>query len=139
MSSYEDDSDDEKEEAGSEGERMRRDVDGMAILDIDDELADDEISLQIPGGYSLVSSAPAALAAAIVINRLCCNWVRAGSRGSSRDRLKRAHATSATSEFLRQRRQNAQRQAAFGKVLRGRGLGGGILGAAEALRGRPRN
>ena len=38
-----------------------------AILDIDDELADDEVPLphQIPGGYFLVSSAPAALTAAL--------------------------------------------------------------------------
>ena len=53
----EDESDDEEEEAGSTGERLRRDVDEMSILDIDDELADYEVPLplQIPGGYSLVS------------------------------------------------------------------------------------
>ena len=40
----------------------------MAVLDIDEELADDEVPLplQIPGGNSLVSSAPAALTAALV-------------------------------------------------------------------------
>ena len=40
----------------------------MAILDIEGELADDEAPLphQINGGYSLVSSAPAALTAALV-------------------------------------------------------------------------
>ena len=52
----------------SEGERLRRDVDDMAILDIDDELADDDLPppLQIPGRYSLVSSAPAAFTAALL-------------------------------------------------------------------------
>ena len=61
----EDESDDDEEEAGSKDERLGRDVDERAILDIDYELAEDKPSLplQIPGGYSLVSSAPAALTA----------------------------------------------------------------------------
>ena len=67
-SSDEGESDDEEEEAESEGERLRRDVYEMAILNIDDELADDEVllPLQIPGRYFLVSSTPAALTAALV-------------------------------------------------------------------------
>ena len=67
-SSDEDESDDREEEAGSEGERLRMDVDETVILNIDDELVDDEVPLplQIPGGYSLVSSASAALTAALV-------------------------------------------------------------------------
>ena len=52
-------SDDEEKEAGSEGERLRSDLNEIAILDIDDELADDEVPLplQISSGYFLVSSA----------------------------------------------------------------------------------
>ena len=99
-SSDEDESDDEEEEAGSKGERLRRGADDMTILDIDDELADDKVPLplQIPSGYSFVSSVPAALIAALVkqsiMLRLGVDWLN----GSSRDRFKRAHATSTTSE-----------------------------------------
>ena len=70
----------------------------MAILDIDEELADDEVplQLQIPGGNSLVSSAPAALIAALVKQSILL-WFGVGwLKGSSYDRLKRAHATSTT-------------------------------------------
>ena len=54
----------------------------MTILGIDDELADDEIPLprQIPGGYSLVSSTPTALTAALVnqsiMLRLGVGWLK---------------------------------------------------------------
>ena len=44
-SSHENRSDDEEEEVGSEGRRLHRDVYDMTILDIDDELADDEVPL----------------------------------------------------------------------------------------------
>ena len=80
-SSNEDESNDEEERAGSDGERLLRDVNEMAILDIDDELADDEVllPLQTPGGYSLVNLAPAALTAAQVkqsiMLRLCVGWL----------------------------------------------------------------
>ena len=81
-SSDEDESDNEEEEAGSEGETLRRDVDEMAVLNIDDELADDEVSLrlQICDGYYLVSLAPAALTAALVMQsimlRLGVGWLK---------------------------------------------------------------
>ena len=66
--SSDEDERDKEEEAGREGKRLRRDVDEMAILDVDDELADDKVPLplQIPGGYSLVSSEPAILTTALV-------------------------------------------------------------------------
>ena len=81
-SSDEDESDDEEEEAGSEGQRLRRDVNEMAIQDIDDEIADDEVPLptQTPGGYFLMSSAPAALTVAHVkqsfMLRLGVGWIK---------------------------------------------------------------
>ena len=68
-SSDEDKSDDEEEEAGNEGETLHRDVDEMTILNIDDQHAEDEVPLllEIPGGYSLASSAPTTLTAALLI------------------------------------------------------------------------
>ena len=53
----------------------------MAILNIDDQLADDEVPLplEIPGGYSFVSSAPTALTAALetqsMMLRLGLGWL----------------------------------------------------------------
>ncbi|CAM9952086.1 unnamed protein product [Ascophyllum nodosum] len=140
-SSDEDESDDEEEEAGSKGERLRRGADDMTILDIDDELADDKVPLplQIPSGYSFVSSVPAALIAALVkqsiMLRLGVDWLMDHhATGSS------AHTPPLRLQRVpRQRRQHAQREAAVGKVLRGRDLGGGIFGATDALRGRPWN
>ena len=75
-------SDDEEEKAGSEGEILRTDVDEMTTLNINDELADGEfpLPLKISGGYSFVSSAPAALTAALVMQsimlRLSTGWLK---------------------------------------------------------------
>ena len=78
-----DDSDEEEEKTGSEGERLRNDVGGMVILDVDDELADDDVPLQrqTPGRYSLVSSAAAALTLALLVKqsimlRLSAGWLK---------------------------------------------------------------
>ena len=69
-SSDEDESETEEEGVMSGGQqsRPRPDVDELATLDIDDDVADDEalLPLEVPAGYSLVSSAPTALTRALV-------------------------------------------------------------------------
>ena len=102
-SSDEDEGDDEGDEVGSEGERLRRDVDDMAVLDIDEELADDEVPLplQIPGGKSLVSSAPASLTAALVkqsiLLKLGVGWLKGIITRQAQARTR--HLYSTTSGF----------------------------------------
>lgn len=61
----------------------------MGILDVDDELADCEVSLplQTPSGHSLLSSAPATLTVELGEQPVCCGWLWTGSRGSSCDRI----------------------------------------------------
>lgn len=59
-SSDKDESEDEEAKAASGGgKRLRGDVDGMAVLNIDYDLADGEVPLplEIPGGHSLVNTA----------------------------------------------------------------------------------
>ena len=71
------------EGVGSRGRnRPRQDFDRMTTLDIDDDVADDEVLLPLvlPVGCSLVSSAPAALTRALVnqevMLRLCMDLFR---------------------------------------------------------------
>ena len=59
-----------------------------------------------------------------------CGWVSGGSRGPSHGKLRRASTTSTTTEILRPRPQQTQREAAVVQVLGGRPVGGGILGVA---------
>ena len=83
-SSDEDESETEEEGVMSGGQqiRPRPDVDELATLDIDDDIADDEalLPLEVPAGYSLVSSAPTALTRALVnqeiLLRLGMGWFR---------------------------------------------------------------
>ena len=82
-SSDEDESETEEEGVRSGGEnRPRQEVDELATLDIDDDVADDEalLPLEVPAGYSLVSSEPAALTQALVnqkvLLRLGMGWFR---------------------------------------------------------------
>ena len=83
-SSDEDESETEEEGVMSGGQqnRPRPDVDELATLDIDDDVADDEalLPLEVPAGYSLVSSAPTALTRALVnqeiLLRLGMGWFR---------------------------------------------------------------
>ena len=82
-SSEEDESETEEEGVRSGGaNRPRQEVDELATLDIDDDVADDEalLPLEVPAGYSLVSSAPAALTEALVnqelLLRLGMGWFR---------------------------------------------------------------
>ena len=95
-SSDEDESETEEEGVRSRGEnRPRQEVGELATLNIDDDIADDEafLSLEVPAGYSLVSSAPAALTQALVDQEVL---LRLGSGGSSHERLKHARATATT-------------------------------------------
>ena len=68
--------------SGGQQNRPRPDVDELATLDIDDDVADDEalLPLEVPAGYSLVSSAPTALTRALVnqeiLLRLGMGWFR---------------------------------------------------------------
>ena len=93
----EDESDDEEGKAEREGEKLRRDVDETTILDIVDKLADDEVPLplQTPGGYSLVSSALAALTAALeeqpVMLRLGVGWLMAIITRQAQARTRHLH------------------------------------------------
>ena len=83
-SSDEDESETEEEGviSGGQQNRPRPDVDELATLDIDDDVADDEalLPLEVPAGYSLVSSAPTALTRALVnqeiLLRLGMGWFR---------------------------------------------------------------
>ena len=66
-----DESESESEEEGVKsggGGRPRQDVDDLATMDTDDDVADDEVllPLEVLAGYSLVSTAPAALTRALV-------------------------------------------------------------------------
>lgn len=80
-SSDEDESDDDFQDADSRGERRREDADKIAILDIDDDLADDEVPMpyRAPDGYTLWNKPPAALTAALakqrIMLRLGVGWV----------------------------------------------------------------
>ena len=81
--SNEDESETEEEGVRSGDEnRPRQEVDDLVTLDIDDDVADDEalLLLEVPVGYSLVSSAPAALTQALVnqeiVLRLGIDWFR---------------------------------------------------------------
>ena len=101
-SSDEDESETEEEGVRSRGEnRPRQEVDGLATLDIDDDVTDDKALLpfEVPAHYSLVSSAPAALELRHALTkRLCFGWVWAGSGGSSHERLMHARTTATTLE-----------------------------------------
>ena len=73
----------EKEGVGSGGgNRPRRDVDKLAIMDIDNDVADEEVlrPLVLHGGYSLISSVPADLTRALVnqgiMLRLGMGWFK---------------------------------------------------------------
>ena len=79
-SSDEDESETEEERLRSGGEnRPRQEIDELGTLDIDDDVADDEaiLPLEVPAGYSLVSSAPAALTQALV-NQEILLWLGMG-------------------------------------------------------------
>ena len=95
-----DESESEIEEEGVKsraGGRPRQDVDELATMDTDNDVADDEVllPLEVPAGYSLVSTAPAALTRALVhqeiLLRLGMGWFRgvitrkAQARTSDRD------------------------------------------------------
>ena len=80
-----DESESESEEEGGKsggGTRPRQDVDELATMDTDDDVADDEalLPLEVPADYSLVSTAPAALTRALVhqdiLLRLGMGWFR---------------------------------------------------------------
>ena len=80
-----DESESESEEEGVKGgggTRPRQDVDELATMDTDDGVADDEVllPLEVPAGYSIVSTAPAALTRALVhqeiLLRLGMGWFR---------------------------------------------------------------
>ena len=80
-----DESESESKEEGVKsggGGRPRQDVDELATMDTDDDVADDEVllPLEVPAGYSLVSTAPAALTRALVhqeiLLRLGMGWFR---------------------------------------------------------------
>ena len=80
-----DESESESEEEGvksGRGGRPRQDVDELATMDTDEDVADDEIllPLEVPAGYSLVSTTPAALTRALVhqeiLLRLGMGWFR---------------------------------------------------------------
>ena len=84
-SSDESESESESEEEGvksGEGTRPRQDVDELATMDTDDDVTDYEVllPLETPAGYSLVSTAPAALTRALVhqeiLLRLGMGWFR---------------------------------------------------------------
>ena len=77
---------DEENPPGSSDEESESETDQVvneeAVLDMDDDIADDETLLpfEVPGGYSLVSSAPAALTQNLVneeiLLRLGMGWFR---------------------------------------------------------------
>ena len=80
-----DESESESEEEGVKsggGTRPRQDGDELPTMDTDDDVADDEVllPLEVPAGYSLVSTAPAALTRALVhqeiLLRLGMGWLR---------------------------------------------------------------
>ena len=80
-SSDESESEEERVKSGG-GTRLRQDVDELATMDTDDDVADDEVllPLEVPAGYSLVSTAPAALTRTLVhqeiLLRLGMGWFR---------------------------------------------------------------
>ena len=77
---------DEENPPGSSDEESESETDQVvneeAVLDMDDDIADDEtlLSFEVPGGYSLVISAPAALTQNLVnqeiLLRLGMGWFR---------------------------------------------------------------
>ena len=69
-------------------------------MDTDDDVADDEVllPLEVPAGYSLVSTVPAALTRAFVHQEILLRLGMGWFRGSSLERLKHARATATTLE-----------------------------------------
>ena len=81
-SESESESEEEGVKSGGGGTRPRQDVDELATMDTDDDIADDEVllPLEVPARYSHVSTAPAALTRALVhqeiLLRLGMGWFR---------------------------------------------------------------
>ena len=95
-------SSDEEDDSIEEGGESNSGANVVATLDVDDDLDEGEepLPLELPTGYVVASSAPTALTAELVnrsiVLRLGIGWPKRTSRG----RLKRAPATSMTTEVL---------------------------------------